>query len=577
MRTYARDYPFGWLGILAAVAPSSDELIYAHHERGFALHSLRSPELSRLYVQCRPDEDIGEWPDERIWEELQLRLGLDGWTLAEGPVLEKGVTGMRSFVTEPMRYGRLYLAGDAAHIVPPTGAKGLNLAIADVRILAEALASWHATGSQALLDAYSETCLRRVWRAEHFSWWMTSMLHRSPDGDPFEQKLQLSQLRNVVSSRAAATVLAENYVGLGVSSRVRRDLRAPGAARRARRPRLAAGDARQRARAGPGRGRSRRDPGRGCRGDRRRAVAPTASTATCIAQQGRGSGNPAEPLVRALRAAVGGEAAGYVHYGATSQDIVDTAAMLVSRRALELVLEDVARVTAACAALADSHRATPMVARTLLQQALPTMFGSKAATWLVGVLEARRLTVDARDRLAVQLGGAAGTLAALGEHGPEVVRRMASELALEEPVLPWHTSRVRVAALGSALATLAGALGKIALDVVLMAQTEVGELSEPAGEGRGGSSTLAHKRNPVGSTLALACARKAQASATLLTGSLVQEHERAAGAWQAEWDGHRRDARRRRRRRPVEHGGGARRPCRAPRVGCSPTSRPRAG
>ena len=256
-----------------------------------------------------------------------------------------------------------------------------------------------------------------------------------------------------------------------------------------------------------------------------------------IAQQGRGSGNPAEPLVRALRAAVGGEAAGYVHYGATSQDIVDTAAMLVSRRALELVLEDVARVTAACAALADSHRATPMVARTLLQQALPTMFGSKAATWLVGVLEARRLTVDARDRLAVQLGGAAGTLAVLGEHGPEVVRRMASELALEEPVLPWHTSRVRVAALGSALATLAGALGKIALDVVLMAQTEVGELSEPAGEGRGGSSTLAHKRNPVGSTLALACARKAQASATLLTGSLVQEHERAAGAWQAEWDG----------------------------------------
>ena len=206
--------PFGWLGILAAVAPSSDELIYAHHERGFALHSLRSPELSRLYVQCRPDEDIGEWPDERIWEELQLRLGLDGWTLAEGPVLEKGVTGMRSFVTEPMRYGRLYLAGDAAHIVPPTGAKGLNLAIADVRILAEALASWHATGSQALLDAYSETCLRRVWRAEHFSWWMTSMLHRSPDGDPFEQKLQLSQLRHVVSSRAAATVLAENYVGL---------------------------------------------------------------------------------------------------------------------------------------------------------------------------------------------------------------------------------------------------------------------------------------------------------------------------------------------------------------------------
>ncbi len=214
LRTYARDYPFGWLGILAAVAPSCDELIYAHHPRGFALHSLRSPELSRLYVQCRPDEDIAEWPDARIWAELQLRLGLDGWTLAEGEVLEKGVTGMRSFVVEPMRYGHLFLTGDAAHIVPPTGAKGLNLAIADVQVLAEALASWYGTGSTALLDAYSATCLRRVWRAEHFSWWMTSMLHRAPVGDAFDQKLQLSQLRNVVASHAAATVLAENYVGL---------------------------------------------------------------------------------------------------------------------------------------------------------------------------------------------------------------------------------------------------------------------------------------------------------------------------------------------------------------------------
>jgi p-hydroxybenzoate 3-monooxygenase len=214
LRTYEREYPFGWLGILAAVAPSSEELVYAHHERGFALHSLRSPELSRLYVQCRPDEDIAAWPDARIWEELQIRLGLDGWTLAQGEVLEKGVTGMRSFATEPMRYGRLYLAGDAAHIVPPTGAKGLNLAIADVRVLAAALGSWASGGGTDLLDAYSETCLRRVWRAEHFSWWMTSMLHRDPQGDPFEQQLQLSQLRNLVASRAAATVLAENYVGL---------------------------------------------------------------------------------------------------------------------------------------------------------------------------------------------------------------------------------------------------------------------------------------------------------------------------------------------------------------------------
>jgi p-hydroxybenzoate 3-monooxygenase len=214
LRTYEREYPFAWLGILASVAPSSGELIYAHHERGFALHSLRSPELSRLYVQCSPDDGVEQWPDERVWEELQIRLGLDGWTLAAGEVLEKSVTGMRSFVTEPMRHGRLYLAGDAAHIVPPTGAKGLNLAIADVRILAEALASWTSGGGIALLDAYSETCLRRVWRAEHFSWWMTSMLHRSPGGDPFEEKLQLAQLRNVVSSHAAATMLAENYVGL---------------------------------------------------------------------------------------------------------------------------------------------------------------------------------------------------------------------------------------------------------------------------------------------------------------------------------------------------------------------------
>jgi p-hydroxybenzoate 3-monooxygenase len=216
LRTFDREYPFGWLGILAAVAPSSEELVYAHHERGFALSSLRSPELSRLYVQCRPDEDIAGWPDDRIWSELQLRLGLDGWTLHEGPVLEKGVTGMRSFVTEPMRHGRLYLTGDAAHIVPPTGAKGLNLAIHDVRTLAAALKSWYTTRSTALLDAYSETCLRRVWRAEHFSWWMTSMLHRAPGGDAFDLRLQLSQLRYLTSSRAAAASLAENYVGLEV-------------------------------------------------------------------------------------------------------------------------------------------------------------------------------------------------------------------------------------------------------------------------------------------------------------------------------------------------------------------------
>jgi p-hydroxybenzoate 3-monooxygenase len=211
---FSREYAFGWLGILAAVAPSNDELVYAHHERGFALLSLRSPELSRLYVQCRPDEDLAEWPDDRIWAELQARLGLEGWTLAEGPILERGVTGMRSYVCEPMRYGRLFLAGDAAHIVPPTGAKGLNLALHDVRVLAEALADWARSGSSAGLDGYSDTCLRRIWRAEHFSWWMTQMLHRPEDHDPFDLKLQLSQLRYVTTSHAAARSLAENYVGL---------------------------------------------------------------------------------------------------------------------------------------------------------------------------------------------------------------------------------------------------------------------------------------------------------------------------------------------------------------------------
>jgi p-hydroxybenzoate 3-monooxygenase len=213
LRSFTREYPYGWLGILAAVAPSNDELVYAHHERGFALLSLRSAELSRLYFQCSPEEDLGRWPDDRIWEELQLRLGIDGWELREGPILEKGVTGMRSYVVEPMQHGRLYLAGDAAHIVPPTGAKGLNLALADVKILAEALIAWYDGNDSRLLDAYSAACLRRVWRAEHFSWWMTSMLHRPESGDEFDLKLQLSQLRYVVSSEAAATTLAENYVG----------------------------------------------------------------------------------------------------------------------------------------------------------------------------------------------------------------------------------------------------------------------------------------------------------------------------------------------------------------------------
>jgi p-hydroxybenzoate 3-monooxygenase len=211
---FDREYPFAWLGILAAAPPSNEELIYAYHERGFALHSMRSPTLTRLYLQVRPDEDIGEWPDERIWEELERRLGLEGWTLNTGEILEKGITGLRSYVVEPMQYGRLFLAGDAAHIVPATGAKGLNLAVADVRLLATALAVWYREGDNELLDRYSSDALRRVWRAEHFSWFMTSMLHRLEGGDAFDVKLQLAQLAYVCSSGKAAASLAENYVGL---------------------------------------------------------------------------------------------------------------------------------------------------------------------------------------------------------------------------------------------------------------------------------------------------------------------------------------------------------------------------
>ena len=214
LREFSREYPFGWLGILAAAPASNDELVYAHNERGFALLSLRTPELARLYVQCRPDEDIAEWPDERIWEELQARLGLPGWTLTEGPVLEKGVTGMRSYVVEPMQFGRLFLAGDAAHIVPPTGAKGLNLASSDVGLLAQALAEHYRDKSDAGIDHYSARSLRRVWRAERFSWWFTSLMHKFPETGAFGQKMQAAELDYLVHSQAASTALAENYVGL---------------------------------------------------------------------------------------------------------------------------------------------------------------------------------------------------------------------------------------------------------------------------------------------------------------------------------------------------------------------------
>jgi p-hydroxybenzoate 3-monooxygenase len=212
---YERDYPFAWLGILAEAPPSSAELIYCRHPNGFALHSMRSPSITRMYLQVPATESIDDWPDDRIWSELHTRLATDdGFELTEGPLLDKGITPMRSFVSTPMQHDRLLIAGDAAHIVPPTGAKGMNLAIADVRLLARALGGFYADGRTDLIECYTETALKRVWRATHFSWWMTTMLHPDPDADPFAERLAEAQLDYVTSSHAMATSLAENYTGL---------------------------------------------------------------------------------------------------------------------------------------------------------------------------------------------------------------------------------------------------------------------------------------------------------------------------------------------------------------------------
>jgi p-hydroxybenzoate 3-monooxygenase len=213
-RLWERTYPYAWLGILADAAPATDELIYSWHPDGFALYSMRSPSVSRLYLQVDPAEKIEDWSDERIWDALDTRFALEGWSVNRGPVTDKSILPMRSFVSAPMRRGRLFLAGDAAHIVPPTGAKGLNLAIADVTRLATALVRLLQEKQNDLVDAYSDAALARVWRCTHFSWFMTSMLHRS--GDDFDAQLQLSQLRRVCASEAAARELAENYTGLPI-------------------------------------------------------------------------------------------------------------------------------------------------------------------------------------------------------------------------------------------------------------------------------------------------------------------------------------------------------------------------
>jgi p-hydroxybenzoate 3-monooxygenase len=215
LTVFERVYPFAWLGILAEATPASNELIYANHENGFALLSMRSPTVSRLYLQCSPDENLDEWQDERVWAELQTRLSRStGFHITNGPVLQKSVTPMRSFVVEPMQYGRLFLAGDAAHIVPPTGAKGMNLAISDVYVLAKALEAFYASRQPDRLAAYSARCLRRIWKVQRFSWWMTMLLHRFDADTPFDRRRQLAELDYVASSRAAAQSLAENYVGL---------------------------------------------------------------------------------------------------------------------------------------------------------------------------------------------------------------------------------------------------------------------------------------------------------------------------------------------------------------------------
>jgi len=215
LRCYDRIYTFAWLGILAEAAPAQHELIYSLHERGFALFSMRSPSITRLYVQCPPDDNIDDWSDDRIWDELSVRLrDENGWQPNIGPILQKGISPMRSFVSEPMRHGNLFLAGDAAHIVPATGAKGMNLAMADVRLLSRAFASWYAKNDSTGLEAYSDTTLRRVWKVERFSWHMSSMLHNHPEHDAFRRKVQLSELDYYTDSHAGRMVIAENYVGL---------------------------------------------------------------------------------------------------------------------------------------------------------------------------------------------------------------------------------------------------------------------------------------------------------------------------------------------------------------------------
>ena len=534
---YERVYPFAWLGILARAAPSSEELIYTHSDRGFALHSMRTHEVTRNYLQVRPDEDVEEWPDERIWEELQARMALadGGFSLSEGEIFEKGVTPMRSFVAEPMRFGQLFLAGDAAHIVPPTGAKGMNLAIADVRVLAAALARWYA------------------------------------DGDARRARRLLRALPAAGLARAALLLVDDvDAAPLGRGRRVRGQ--APALAARLRHP--LGGD-------GPDAGRELRGArSRGCLTGSSTACSPAAPrrfgdrawlqamldaeaalararaaagqippevadaiAAACRAEDfdpaelGRAAvtgGNPAAPLAKALTARVAGDAAaGEVHRGFTSQDVVDTARDARRRagaaRAARRPGGGGGRVRGA-RGRATATRRSP--AGRCCSRPCRRPSGSRRRAGAPGsTTRSRRLAAVPAGGAARRRGGDARVARRRGARG--VAPRSPPSSGSTSPPLPWHTERGRIVALAAALGVACAAVAKVAGDVVLLSQTEVGEVREGTG---GTSSTMPHKHNPVAAISALGCARQAPGLvASLLAAAGGHEHERAAGVWHAEW------------------------------------------
>ncbi len=516
LTVYEREYPFAWLGILARAAPSSEELIYTHHERGFALHSMRSPEVTRNYLQVAPGEDIEAWPDERIWEELQTRMALaDGsFALNEGEVFEKGIAPMRSFVAEPMRHGRLVLAGDAAHIVPATGAKGLNLAVADVRVLARALAAYFAHGDESgldtLLGALPAPGLARA------------ALLVVDDGDAAPPDGR--RVRGAPAALAARLRRALEGRGDDAGGELRRTgargcltgCSRAGACRRPSPTRRGCG------RCWPPRRRWRGRAGR--RSSRARSPAAQLDPRE-LGERAAESGNPVVPLVEALR---GRRRAGGPPRGDEPGHPRHRADARRARRAGGRCARTSAARPTPPRGSRSEHRATPMIGRTLMQQAVPTTFGLKAAGWMRGL-----------DAAGARLGGvpAAGAARRAGRHARRARaggRRRATRPSSgsTSPCCRGTPSASRIAELAAGLGTACGAIAKAAGDVVLLAQTEVGEVREAA---PGGSSSMPHKRNPVAAISARACARQAPGLVATLLACMEQEHERAAGAWHAEW------------------------------------------